>query len=200
MIKRINSVYEPAKTKIGVLLLACALCMTLLAGISIAADTGEVKITLPENPVRFNEALDSYLVTWEKLDGVKEYHIGVYYKLEFVSELQSGEFWRVGGGYIGQGIVTDNAGNEYWVEKGCFNAVTLAGDASEVDLSEMINTHMDPVGVEYDPATSKPTKFAETKALLNCNMLMTVVREAGEPFVLDIEIPVDLEGQPYFKF
>lgn len=197
MKKRINSVYEPTKGKIGALLLAVTLLMTILAGTSIAADTGEIKYALPESPIKFDEKLDSYVVSWEPMEDIKEYHVGVYYRVQIEeatlkSALTEGEgqltdeIWSVAGGWIGPNTVTDGAGTEYRVENGVWESITLKGDATEVDISQLINMQLDPIPLdEEDPPT-----YAKKEALLGCVMVITAVPEAGEPIVAHIELPV----------
>ena len=212
MKKRINSVYEPAKRKAGVLLLACALLLTLLAGTSvatsIAADAGEaeLKYTLPENPVKFNEKLDSYIVSWEPVGGIKEYMLGVILEAQFdetvfrvlpmgetepVKTVPSDTYFYVTEGWAGSGFVADSAGNAHEVALSVWDSITLPGSATKVDISDLINKHLEPKGYDYDPDTFEPTTFVNHKALLSCKMLITAVRETGEPFVVTIEIPIE---------
>lgn len=172
--------------------------MTLLAGTSIAANLGEIKYTLPEKPVKFNEKLDSYVVSWEPMDGIKEYHLGVYYAVQIeeasyrdmtTQEIETtDQMWIMTAGWIGHNTVVDGAGKEYEVEMGIWDGVTLKGDATEVDISSLINMHLDPI--ELDPKLN-PSEFANKEALLGCTMVMTAVRESGEPIVISIEIPIE---------
>lgn len=186
MKKRISSIYEPAKTKLGALLLACMLLMTMLAGTSIAADTADaLNYTLPSEPIKFAQDLDSYKVTWEPMEGIKEYNIGMYYKTEGA---ESGEFWVVAGGWVGDGVVEDSNGVQYTVENGAWDSIKLPGNATEVELSELINRHSKPISILNDKY--EVTGEEEVVALHGFNLIIVAVREAGEPIYMDIEIPV----------
>lgn len=201
MKKRISSVYEPAKRRTGALLLVATLLITLLAGTSIAADTAgnnAINYALPEGAVKLDEALDAYTVSWEAIDGIREYHIGVYYRLQleeaaFENGL-SGEVWTaedlwfVSEGWVGANTVADSSGKEYQVEAGVWDAVTLPGDATEVDISALINRQAEPIAL--DPALNGGAESATKLALLQCTMAITAVREEGEPIVAEIDIPV----------
>ncbi len=176
MKKRINSIYEPAKNKMGIVLLACVMVMTLLAGTSIAADTTEepIKVTLPEGVVlTANEKVDSYVIKWEPIEGVKEYHIGAYYK---AMHTDGNEYFAVADGWMGSGKVQDGKGKEYWVENAPWDAVTLKGDATEVDIAATLNKYI------------KPDNGVKT--LLEYNVTILAVMESGEPITMTIPLPV----------
>lgn len=189
MKKRINSVYEPAKTRAGVLLLACMLLTTLLAGTSIAADAGEINYTLPATALQINEKVDAYTVSWEPMAGIKEYHLGVYFHFQIeetdlvnpdtgdVTENVT-EFMAVGKGWIGAGEVTDNDGVAHTVEYGVWEALTLPGDATEADIGELINTQLDLLSDDQ----------LVPEALLGCNLIIVAVRESGAPIQVDISL------------
>lgn len=210
MKKRIHSVYEPSKTRAGALLLVCALLLTGLAGTSIAAapaaPQGEIQVALPQTPVKLDEKVDEYIVSWTPMEGIKAYHIGVYYQVgvertAFV-DLATGEpgepletIWCVAGGWIGPGQVTDDAGVTYEVPVGVWESLTLDGDATEADLTALINKQTEPIelnaerGADATPS-GDPVEYAKKEALLSCTMVMVAVREAGEPIVQEISIPV----------
>lgn len=177
MKKRIASVYEPQKTKMGVLLLVCALLMTLLAGTTLAVE-GEaaVDFTLPEAAIQSGEALDSYVVSWPAIEGAKAYRIGLYMQ---VKNADGEAYYHVAEGYIGSGMVEDGAGTVYGVDDAVWQSIELEGTATEVDLAKLINTHL--------------TFGSESSALvdlLSCTMTMVVAMEDGAPIKLDISLPV----------
>lgn len=193
MKKRISSIYEPAKGRLGVFLLAIVMITTLLAGSSIAADTGSdvLKYTLPDTALKINEKVDSYTVNWEPVAGIKEYHLGVYFqfqieKMDFTNQ-RTGEvtkdvteIWAVGGGWIGPNTVKDNDGVEYTVENGVWESLTLPGDAASAEISELINRQTD----SFEDGDAVPEK------LLGCHLVIVAVRESGAPICMDIELPV----------
>lgn len=211
MKKRINSVYEPAKTKTGALLMAVLLMLTVLAGTSIAADTagtgtGELVFTLPEAPVKLDETLDSYVVSWAPMDGIKEYHLGVYYQLQVEETTMSNaltgemsepmtELWIMSGGWIGPKTIADGDGKIYKVPMGIWESETLPGDATQADISALINKHTEAIELYPKPADETiewdmPTEYAKKEALLGCTMVITAVRDSGEPIVQEVAIPV----------
>lgn len=195
MKKRIDSIYDQPKSKTGVLLLACVLLVTLLAGTSIAADTadgGPIRFTLPEAPIKFGETVSSYAVSWEPLEGIKEYHVGMYF--EFRTEgwgtdpEKTNEIRIVADGWMGGGTVADNDGVTYNVDFGCWGSITLDGGAAEVDLSDLVNKQLDPI-LYTDPETKAEAEL-KREGLLGCTLVMVAVRESGEPICMQIELPV----------
>ncbi|MDL2319335.1 M56 family metallopeptidase [Eubacteriales bacterium OttesenSCG-928-A19] len=198
MKKRISSVYEPAKARVGALLLVFTLLMTLLAGTSIAADPSEFTYTLPEAPIRLDEKVDAYVVSWAPMDGIKEYHVGAYYSLRIeetsfrnplTDEMSepTDELWIMTGGWVGANKIKDGAGKEYDVEMGIWESVTLPGDATEVDIGELINKQLEPIEIDPD---ATPVEYAKKEALLSFTMVITAVPESGEPIVTSVELPV----------
>lgn len=193
MKKRISSIYEPAKGRLGVFLLAIVMIMTMLAGTSIAANTGSdaLTYTLPDTTLKINEKVDSYTVNWEPVEGIKEYHLGVYFQFQVekmdVTDPRTGEvtkditeFWAVGGGWIGTNTVKDNDGVEYTVENGAWEALNLPGDATSADISELVNSQTK----TFEDGDVVPEK------LLGCHLVIVAVRESGAPIHMDIELPV----------
>ncbi len=175
MKKRINSIYEPAKNKMGFVLLASVMVLTLLAGTSIAAtDASPIKVTLPEGiALTANEKVDSYVIKWEPVEGVKEYHIGVYCKATANGVVP---YWFVADGWAGSQYVQDGEGKDHFVEGMVWDSITLQGDATEADISATLSKNMHP--------------NSGMKTLLECNMTMVVILESGAPITMTIPLPV----------
>ncbi len=196
MKKRISSIYEPQKRKIGVLLLACAMVLTLAAGTSIAADpnpadpnAGTIQLTLPEDVfIQANERLDSYIVKWMPLEDIKEYYLGIYYSYE---DKDGQSVWGcLGGGWIGRNMIADGQGVQYSVENMVWDAMTLEGDATEADISGMLNKYLE---IEFLGSGDGKIPFDAAKdvtKLLSANFTIVAVPESGAPITLKAELPV----------
>lgn len=178
MKKRITSIYAPAKKKSGILLLVCTLLLTLLAGSSIAANTGtEIAPTLPDAAIKSSETVDAYVVTWEPLEGMKNYLLGVYFKMQ---EADGQAYYAVAEGYMPKDalLVVDDQGEEYAVENMVMESLILDGDAAEADIGYLLNMHID------------PERF-ENATLTEAYLTVLATRESGPPIQMTIDIPVE---------
>lgn len=176
MKKRIASVYHPAKTRGGALLLACTLLLTLLAGTSLAVDTtgDSIAYTLPEAAIRSGETVEAYPVSWQTDEAIRAYYLGVCYQLE----TGEGDLWTMAEGYIGTHAFSDDTGATYVTRNAIMDSIVLEGDATETDIGALINKHVADLN-------------AEGGRLLAVNLSLVAVREIGEPIQMTIEILVE---------
>lgn len=136
---------------------------------------GPLVYTLPEEPaINASKEYTEYIITWEPLDNIHAYYIGITQEVETADDLT---LYMMADGFLGNGKVLDGQGKEYRVPFTIFDSIKLDGDARQVNLASIINA--------FDTSNEyHPTRYY---------VIVMMVPESGEPVRQLIEIPIGLE-------
>ena len=164
------------------------LCLTLMLAIgntALALDPqadlqvdppGYMEFMLPEGVnIQPGQAYDEYILSWNELAGVHAYHIGVFRVL--IGELEKEECLDLANGWYGPAEITSGFGTTYPVPFTVQEGLVVGGDATEVDLGELI-TSMGPA-----------PEAAHKMRVDGYYCFIMVVPENGEPVTQLVKLP-----------
>ncbi len=145
-----------------------------LAPFLAISQDGPMRVTLPDEPaISLEKNCDSYTMSWEPIEGVYEYRIGLF---RVIRTATTDRYAELAGGWMGRNIVKDGDGKGYDVPEVITDAIVLDGGATEVDFAPQLNALRErPVG---------------GGSIEGYYVLVTVVPQSGEPVSQLVVLPM----------
>lgn len=135
---------------------------------------GPLVSALPTDPaISLNQKVESYIITWEPLQDVHAYQMGILFDVKGEGD---NVFGLLTEGYMGAGYITDGSGATHFMGNVIFDSILLDGNAASVELAEQIN---------------KLSDWPEqTASVLRCSLVVLIIPKSGVPLQQVIEIPL----------
>lgn len=139
----------------------------------LTKEKGPLVYTLPEDAdVSLTESIPSYLVTWEPIEGVHAYQMGV---AVLAKEGYFNEYAVIVEGWMGANYIENGEGEKFFVQNVIFDSILLDRDAVKADIA---------------PQISRLAEMDIADKAVACYLIALVIPESGEPVVQAIPIPL----------